>query len=51
MEFTGARDDRVAVASADADQLHFTTDMPAPHHSSFNKPDAVPDAQSTLSKH
>jgi len=25
--------------------------MPAPHHSIFYKPDALPDAQPTVSKH
>ena len=50
-----SRDDGVAVASARpyaniCTSLRQIT-MPAPHHSSFYRPDALPAAQSTASKH
>jgi len=46
-DFTGARD-RVEVASA---APHCRMAMPAPHHSVFYRPDALPAAQPTASKH
>jgi len=55
LEFTGARDDGVAVASAGpyANHLHLAPDR---YHSStsplsFYRPDALPAAQPTASKH
>jgi len=52
LDFTEAR---VAVASAGPyASLHLTPGkitMPAPHHSDFYRPDALPAAQPTASKH
>jgi len=56
MDFTGARDDGMAVASAGPlckpfapGSRQITT--PVPHHSSLYRPDALPAAQPTASKH
>jgi len=50
--FNKARDDRVKVASAEpyANRSRQIT-TPAPHHSIFYGPDALPDSQPTVSKH
>ena len=49
-----AKDDGVAVSSAGpyANHVHLAPDtiMPAPHHSFFCRPDALPDAQPTVLK-
>jgi len=55
LDFNEARDDGMEVASAGlyANQLHGSrqTTMPAPRHSIFYRPDAVPDAQPVVSKY
>jgi len=55
LDFTGTRDDGVAVASAGpyANHSHLAPEIttPAPHHSFFFRPDALPAAQPTASKH
>jgi len=54
LDFTGARDDGVALASAGpyANNLHLTPDTtPVPHHSSFYMLDALPATQLTAPKH
>ena len=57
LDFTGVRDDGVAVASAGpyANYLHLTWDITtlAPHHSIFyiTVPDALSDAEPTVSEH
>jgi len=54
LDFTGARDDGVALASAApyANHLHLAPDTtPVSHHSVFYRPDALRPAQPTASKH
>ena len=57
LDFNETRDDGVAVPSAGqyANHLHLTPcrqiTTPAPHHSIFYRPDALPNAQPTVSKH
>jgi len=57
LDFTGTRDDGVAVASIGpyAKDLHVASDgsisMLVPHHSVFYRPDGLPAAQPTASKH
>jgi len=54
LDFNEARDDGVAVASAGsyASHLHLAPEtMPVPHHSTFYRLYALPDAQPTVSKH
>jgi len=50
MDFTGARDNGVAVASAGPYANHFHL-APVLYHSVLYRPDALPAAQPTLSKH
>jgi len=47
LDFTGARDDKVALASAGPHANH----LPIPHHSVFYRLDASSAAQPTASKH
>jgi len=50
-EMTGFSD-AVASVGPYANNLHLaTTTTPTPHHSNFYRPDALPDAQPTVSKH
>jgi len=55
LEFIEARDDGVAVARAGlySNHLHLAADIisPAPCHSIFYRPDALPDAQPAVSEH
>jgi len=58
LDFTGARDDVVAVASAEpySNHLHLAPDkvimpVPVPRHSVFYRLDALPATQPTASKH
>jgi len=56
LDFTGARNDGVAVASAGPRYANISTLLQTDNHTStsplsFYRPDAVPPAQSTASKH
>jgi len=53
MDSNEARDDGAAVASDGpyANNLHLDPDRLPCQHSSFYKPDALPDAQPSVSKH
>jgi len=55
LDFNEARNDGMAVASAGpyASFAPYSRQitMPAPHHSIFYKPDALPNAQPTVSRH
>jgi len=51
LDFTAARDDGVAVASAGPYATSLQKTMPVPHHSVFYRPDTLHVTQPTASKH